>query len=62
MAIITGVSGADNERQSVTDNYQAANDVVVRESNAIMQGDESQDFQLVTVKSLKTRFVSSHLC
>ncbi|ESU17432.1 hypothetical protein FGSG_10684 [Fusarium graminearum PH-1] len=52
-----GVSGADNERQSVTDNYQAANDVVVRESNAIMQGDESQDFQLVTVKSLKTRFI-----
>ncbi|QPC69206.1 hypothetical protein HYE67_011437 [Fusarium culmorum] len=56
MAIITGVSGADNERQSVTDNYQAANDVVVRESNAIMQGDESRDFQLVTVRSLKTRF------
>lgn len=61
MSIITGVSGADNERQSATDNYQAANDVVVRELNAIMQGDESQDFQLVTVRSLKTRFVSFHL-
>ncbi|RFN43887.1 positive regulator of purine utilization [Fusarium flagelliforme] len=56
MVLFAGVNGADNERQSVTGNCQLANDVCLHRSIAIMQGDESRGFQLVTANSLKTRF------
>jgi hypothetical protein len=61
MVLFAGVNGADNGRQSVTGNCQLANDVSLHRSIAIMQGDESRGFQLVTANSLKTRFVSASL-
>lgn len=62
MVVLTGVNGADSERQSVTANYQAASDVSVHRSNATMQGAGSQVFQLGTARSSKKRFVSFSLC